>query len=405
MKQVWLLACCFLTRVAQHGHVVSGLVFRSQATTSTRLLAVRRPIRRPVGASEPTPPTNTTLVNKDPSLLSDLSWDDFHLAPSLHRAVTQDFCFTKPTQIQAQTFRHIYQGRSVLGRARTGTGKTLAFLLPTLQSLLESPDFVPGRQVGALVVAPTRELAQQIADTATQLLAHAPLQWQSVQCMYGGTRMAKDVAPWRREQWPVVLVTTPGRWMDHVRETIIKKQKFPAVLSIRVMIWDETDRLIQGFGREMQSVQSALSKDQQRLLWSATLPPNIRWEDYLPKDHVRVDCVKEERVDTSLCVKQSYLLLAHMDDYVPTLRSLLTQEQEAKVVVFFPTAKLVRFFCEFFQDLPVLEIHSRMSQGSRSRVNAAFREAQRGILLTSDVSARGLDYPDVSLVIEVRKVV
>ena len=95
----------------------------------------------------------------------------------------------------------------------------------------------------------------------------------------------------------------------------------------------------------------------------------------------------------------------HMDDYVPTLRSLLTQEQEAKVVVFFPTAKLVRFFCEFFQDLPVMEIHSRMSQGSRSRVSAAFREAQLGILLTSDVSARGLDYPDVSLVIQVSKVV
>jgi ATP-dependent RNA helicase MSS116 len=320
------------------------------------------------------------------------------------------------TEIQAQSWPHAFNGTSCVGKAKTGTGKTLSFLLPSIQRLIDTRTFLPGRSVGILIIAPTRELAQQIGDEAERLLKYMPKTW-TVQSMYGGTQMRRDSNMWAKQK-PAILVSTTARLLDHIRETRVKGRKFgESILSdIPIIVLDETDRLVEGFWRDIKTISSQLPRPEKRqtLLFSATLPKSVEksFEQYLPNDYVRIDCVGNiasgERANSQ--VKQFYLQLTDMDDYVCTLVSLLRsamteQPERFKLIVFFPTAKLARFFAEYLSAVveigPVWEIHSRMSQSSRSRVSSSFRSATNGILLTSDVTARGMDYPDVTCVIQV----
>jgi replicative superfamily II helicase len=185
------------------------------------------------------------LALKDPTLLTHVHFaEQTDLHPNSKRALKEVMGLTSMTEIQQKTFHAASSGRDVLGRARTGTGKTLAYLLPALERVLSSDgEYQVGRNVGILILSPTRELATQIANVAEQLLTFHKDDF-SVQVVYGGTKMARDVNQLKRTL-PTILVATPGRLKDHLLSTVIHGRKFGADImkSTPVVVLDETDRL------------------------------------------------------------------------------------------------------------------------------------------------------------------
>jgi ATP-dependent RNA helicase MSS116, mitochondrial len=289
---------------------------------------------------------------------------------------------------------------------KIGTGKTLAFLLPSLERLLvaDLSLYRNGQNIGILIVAPTRELAIQIADTATTLLMFHGENW-NVMSAYGGTRIQRDIALFNK-RLPTVLVATPGRLLDHLQETKIRGRKFSDILGeTQLLVLDEADRLFEGFQKETKRILSYLPRPEKRqtLLFSATVPKRLKrsMSGIMPADYVEVDCVSDADIttQTNQRVEQLYAVLPSMDVYVSSLVSIVIKAMKDdlshKIVVFLPTAKLVKFFSDLFNigfEIPVMEMHSRITQSARSRVSSAFRSGKRAVLVTSDVSARGTSY-------------
>jgi len=341
---------------------------------------------------------------------------DIH--PASKRALTEVFKITSMTEIQSKTFEAASSGRDVLGRARTGTGKTLAFLLPAVERILKLPEFLSGDGVGVLVISPTRELASQIADQAEKLLTFHSKNLSgegSVQVVYGGTKINRDISAFKR-RLPTILVATPGRLLDHMQTTVLPNgDRFGRDIMSRtpVLVLDETDRLLDmGFRKEIGKILAYLPQKERRqtLLFSATIPNDLKgiMAQNMKQDFIEVDCINDADEDaTSNQIQQSHVIIPTMDRYVSSvveiIRLSLQKDPEAKIVAFFPTARMVAFFAEFFNEgihIPVIELHSKKSQSYRNKASEQFRSAERGILFTSDVSARGVDYPGVTQVIQ-----
>ena len=349
--------------------------------------------------------------SKQQTFQTDVHFRDANLHPLSKRALTETMGFSSMTEIQAKTLEAASSGQDVLGRARTGTGKTVAFLLPAIERVLQMKQHLNG--VGILVVSPTRELATQIADQAEKLTQfHKGF---SVQVVFGGTNMKSDVNRLQK-RLPTILVATPGRLLDHMQSTIIhgKSVGRDIMSQTPIVVLDETDRLLDmGFQRDVQKILGYLpsSRDRQTLLFSATIPPELKtiMAQNMKPDFVEVDCINDgdAATHTNEQVRQSHIVLKEdrqVSAVVEIVSLALHQDADAKIVVFFPTAKLVNFYAEVFNQnklLPsVLELHSRKTQSYRNRVSDEFRAAHKGILFTSDVSARGVDYPNVSHVIQ-----
>jgi ATP-dependent RNA helicase MSS116, mitochondrial len=270
-----------------------------------------------------------------------------------------------------------------------------------------------------LVIAPTRELAVQIAEQATALVTYQH-GW-TVQAVYGGCSIQRDRAV-LNQRVPAILVATPGRLLDLLKgKTRVKGNVLFAdcLGETNVVVLDEADRLLQAFPTEITTILSYLPRVEKRqtMLFSATIPVKLKGllsregNSFLPTDYVRLDCVRDDDVSTqtNVRVEQSYVQLSDMKTYLTSLLSIVDEAmkedaEQFKIVIFFPTAKLVKFVAKALgtMKLPVLSIHSRMGQGARNRASSQFRQTKPSILLTSDVSARGVDYPDVSLVVQVR---
>ena len=363
---------------------------------------------------------------QDSSLLSDRMFAHVsHMHPNSKKALCEVLKLTHMTEIQSKTFDAAVKGRDVLGRARTGTGKTLAFLTPALERILVSG----GKRghVGVLVISPTRELASQIGDQAQKLITfHKQL---SCQVMYGGTKMNRDVNMLNRNV-PSFLIATPGRLLDHMENTRLKDGRrfgLDVMKETQILVLDETDRLLDmGFRREINKILAFLPKpheNRQTLLFSATVPKELKqiMSENMSKDYIEVDCIgsqgdsdgefgNEGGTHTNILVKQTYTVLPSLDHQMTAVVQLITEQMKAdpdshKIVVFFPTARMVGFFADFFNlglgMKEVIELHSKKSQSYRTKASDKFRNAKRGILFTSDVSARGVDYPNVTGVIQV----
>ena len=353
------------------------------------------------------------------------------LHPSTRRAIAETMGLVRMTEIQARTYDAALSGRDVLGRARTGTGKTVAFLLPAIERVLRaSSGHVDGSDVGVLVISPTRELATQIGSEAARLLTfHAG---KTVQVVYGGTKATRDVSR-MNGRVPTVLVATPGRLKDLLQTAVVGGVRFSTILSrTSVVVLDETDQLLdQGFRREIQAILKHVPRSDRRqtLLFSATVPAELReiMKQTMKPDYVEVDCIQDGggangegggggTSQTHVHVRQSHAVIPSVGRYVSSVVRVVREaardgagsgrvdRTDNKIVVFFPTARMVSFFASLFNDVlkspTVMELHSRKSQGYRNRVSGEFREAESGILFTSDVSARGVDYPGVTHVVQ-----
>jgi len=296
------------------------------------------------------------------------SFAEQQLSSPMRRALAS-MGLEKMTDIQVETLGPALSGQDVLGRARTGTGKTVAFLVPSLERTAlkntRNQSGHRGRQgpqcVDVLAISPTRELASQIADQGQALLSGTSgTNKRGVQVMFGGTKKPRDVARLERSI-PSLLVATPGRLLDHFRNTNLRECAFRDLFSnLQVLILDEADQLLEmGFRNDIMEILRHLPVEKQTLLFSATLPPTL--EDVMAatmrKDFVTVDCIGETATDgssssathSSRQVPQSHVVLPSNTRAIASVLEVIHNAQESapsnyKIMAFFPTVRRLSHF-------------------------------------------------------------
>ena len=311
------------------------------------------------------------------------------------------------TPIQELAFGPASDGDDVVARAQTGTGKTLAFLVPSLKRLLEG-DLLDRekRRPRVVVLSPTRELAQQIHAQAERLAAGTPAKCC---CVVGGTSKGADVR--KLKAGVDVLVATPGRLCDLLGgdERLLR--------GAQTLVLDEGDRLLdEGFERQLTQIVAASSRSRQTLCFSATMPADLDRmlrSGAVKRDHARLDATglgSTVADATAARVELSRLSLPRGADALGALANALNAHRGgkggSKVVVFCPTTASAELAAAYLhrRGLDNAALHSRKTQSYRTRVSNAFRDADassaHAILVATDVAARGVDYPGVSLVVQ-----
>ncbi|GAB2224113.1 hypothetical protein Droror1_Dr00004860 [Drosera rotundifolia] len=339
------------------------------------------------------------------SYLSDTRFDQCPVSPKSLKAI-RDAGYERMTMVQEATLPVILKGKDVMAKAKTGTGKTIAFLLPSIEVVVNSPLVSRDQKrppILVLVICPTRELANQAAKEANTLLKYHPS--IGVQVVIGGTKLPAEQKSMQANPCQI-LVATPGRLRDHLENTPGFATR---LMGVKVLVLDEADHLLDmGFRKDIERIISAVPKERQTLLFSATIPEDVRQICHiaLKRDHEFINAVQEGSEDTHSQVRQMYLV-APLENQFPLLYAMLKEhiadDSNYKVLVFCTTAMVTKLVAELLGELRlnVREIHSRKSQSYRTKVSDEFRKSKGLILVSSDVSARGVDYPDVTFVIQV----
>ncbi|MGF1504423.1 MAG: DEAD/DEAH box helicase [Chloroflexi bacterium] len=308
------------------------------------------------------------------------------LNDDLLRAVA-DAGYTDPTPIQQATIPHGLAGRDVLGGAQTGTGKTAAFALPTLQRLAGSGG---KRAVRALIVAPTRELALQIATSFEVYGRYTGLR---VAAIYGGVSQRPQVSALRKGV--DILVATPGRLIDLMNQGHIKLDR------VETLILDEADRMLDmGFLPDIRRIIKAVPNDRQTLLFSATIPRAIRsLAASLLDNPVEVTIAPDQ--PTVEAIEQS-VYFVHKRQKQALLEHLLSNPDFSRVLVFTRTKRGANRVVRDLErgGISAEPIHGNKSQGARQRALRNFRKGKTRVLVATDVAARGIDVDDISHVIQ-----
>jgi superfamily II DNA/RNA helicase len=317
-------------------------------------------------------------------------FDTLPLDAKLLRAVDESG-YTAMTPIQAKAIPLVLAGRDVMGAAQTGTGKTAAFSIPLLQKMMkhETASMSPARHpVRALVITPTRELADQVANNVATYAKHTQLRSTVV---FGGIDMKPQTAELKRGV--EVLIATPGRLLDHI------EAKNCVLNQVEYVVLDEADRMLDiGFLPDLQRILSYLPKTRQTLLFSATFSPEIRRlaQSYL-QDPITVEVARPNATATN--VEQRFYSVAE-DDKRAAVRQLIKNRELSQAIVFVNSklgaARLARSFER--DGMKTAALHGDKSQDERLKSLEAFKRGEVDLLVATDVAARGLDIADLPAV-------
>ena len=350
---------------------------------------VASPVVPPFGA-DPTSPAESATPEAPAAPAESLRFSAVGLAPVLQRAVA-DQGYTTMTPIQAKAIPIVLAGRDVMGAAQTGTGKTAAFSLPLLHRMLahENASMSPARHpVRALVITPTRELADQVADNITGYAAHSKLR---VAVVFGGIDMKPQTLELKKGV--EVLVATPGRLLDHI------EAKNCVLNQVEYVVLDEADRMLDiGFLPDLQRILSYLPKQRQTLLFSATFSPEIKRlaESYL-QNPILVEVARPNA--TASTVEQHFYSVAG-DDKRRAVLQVLKQRSLGQALIFVNSklgcARLARTFER--DGLKTQALHGDKSQDERLKALEAFKAGIVQVMVCTDVAARGLDIADLPAV-------
>lgn len=315
-----------------------------------------------------------------------MSFSSFSLAPAIYSAL-ETLGFEKPTDIQSQTIPLALTGKDIIATAQTGTGKTAAFMLPILNNLLS--DETKQGQVRALVLAPTRELAQQVAENTQQYAANTELK---VVCLYGGANIGPQEK--RLKAGVDIVIATPGRLLDHlIKGTLSLSQ-------LEHLVFDEADRMLDmGFIGEIKRIMRHVPDSRQTMLFSATLDESVeklasRWLS----DPKRVGI--EQQNTTVEAIEQTFYAIDE-EKKAAVIAYLIGKNNWQQVLVFTRTkAQADSLVKELIKDgLPSSAIHGDKSQGARDKGLTQFKEGKVRVLVATDVAARGIDISTLDYVI------
>ncbi len=312
-----------------------------------------------------------------------MNFNQFSLDPRLNAGI-KEVGYVTPTPIQQQAIPEVLKGRDVLGLAQTGTGKTAAFILPILQRLTQGPR----RRVRALIVAPTRELAEQTHEAAVALGKHTKIRSLTV---YGGVSKNRQVEALRRGA--EIVVACPGRLLDIAGDKDIDLSR------VEVLVLDEADRMMDmGFLPDIKRILKLLPRQRQTLFFSATMPQEIRQlAGNILKDPVTVQIglIAPAKTVSHAIYPVTQKLKKNL------LFTMLDQSAMGRVLIFTRTKRRARFLARDLEKKGYRAdaLQGNMSQNRRQKAINGFRSGKFDILVATDIAARGIDVAEISHVI------
>lgn len=304
-----------------------------------------------------------------------------------------DMGFTKMTEIQAKSIPPLLEGRDLVGSAKTGSGKTLAFLIPAVE-LIVKLNFMPRNGAGCIIISPTRELSMQTFGVLKELMKY---HHHTYGLIMGGANRTTEAQ--KLSKGINIIVATPGRLLDHLQNTPDFLYK-----NLQCLIIDEADRILEiGFEEDMKQIIRLLPKRRQTMLFSATETEKTKALTALAlkKEPIYVGVDDNKELATVEGLEQGYVICPSEKRFL-LLFTFLKKNRKKKVMVFFSSCFSVKYHHELLNyiDLPVMAIHGKQKQAKRTTTFFQFCNAETGILLCTDVAARGLDIPSVDWIVQ-----
>ena len=312
-----------------------------------------------------------------------MSFESFNLHPAIMNGI-KSVGYTEPTPIQAQSIPPALEGRDIIGLAQTGTGKTAAYVLPMLHKLLKGPR----GKLRALIIAPTRELAEQIYDSIKGLSQHTGIRAMAI---YGGVGMEAQKSKIRTGM--DIVVACPGRLLDHVWQGTIDFR------DVEMLVIDEADRMFDmGFLPDIRKILKCLMHDRQTLLFSATMPDDVR---KLVRDILKDPVTVQIGTVAPATTVTHALYPVRQDLKTALLKSLLSQSNLESVLVFTRTKHRTEKVALALGQAghSVASIQGNLSQYRRQAALDGFKDGTFKVLVATDIASRGIDVSDVSHVI------
>ncbi|MDD2525440.1 MAG: DEAD/DEAH box helicase [Bacteroidales bacterium] len=317
-----------------------------------------------------------------------MTFKELNIIEPILKALTEKE-YTLPTPIQAQAIPVLLNNRDILGCAQTGTGKTAAFAIPIIQQIIQERESGKYRDIKALILTPTRELAIQIDESFTDYAKYTPLRHCVI---FGGVKQKSQTD--KLQKGVDVLIATPGRLLDLIN------QKYISLNSISHFVLDEADRMLDmGFIHDIKRILPLLPRDRQTLFFSATMPPVIATlAKSILRNPVKVEVAP---VSSTIDTIKQYMYFVEKEEKKRLLVKLLNKDKELSVLVFSRTKhganKIAQHLCK--EGIESDAIHGNKSQNARQRALTNFKSRATRVLIATDIAARGIDIEQLPLVI------
>lgn len=317
-----------------------------------------------------------------------MTFKELNILEPIHKTLDEKG-YIHPTPIQEQAIPLALNGKDILGLAQTGTGKTAAFSIPILQQLCQHRERQAKRQIKALILTPTRELAIQISDCIKEYGKYTGLRHTLI---YGGVKQNDQVNSLKAGT--DILIATPGRLLDLINQGFINLR------SVRHFVLDEADRMLDmGFVHDIKRILPLLPREKQTLLFSATMPQAIAtMSKSIQRDPVKVEVTPVSSVVDTV---EQYIYFVEKGDKKNLLIDLLAKEKKQSALIFSKTKhgtdKIARLLCK--AGIGSEAIHGNKSQNARQRALSNFKENKIRVLIATDIAARGIDIDKLELVI------
>ncbi len=318
-----------------------------------------------------------------------MKFDQYHISSEIKRNLDQ-LGFKRPTDIQYKAIPSIMKGEDVLAIAQTGTGKTAAFAIPVINRIHTQKSSRRSIGIKCLVMVPTRELAMQIGEVFTAIAKHTKTK---IFALYGGVEQDPQIK--KLQEGLDVLITTPGRMFDLISQGYVRLN------SVDTLILDEADHMLDlGFIEDIKYVKRMLTRQHQTLFFSATIDNKIKKLAFSQVNNsaIRIQISPDDPVSKNVT---HFVMFVEMDDKRFFLERFIRDNPESKILVFVRTRVRAERVAKAMEraGIATSTIHGEKEQLERARVMSQFKEGAFNILIATDVSARGIDVPNVNYVI------
>ncbi len=318
-----------------------------------------------------------------------MKFEKYHISEAIKKNLAL-MGFKRPTNIQFKSIPSIMKGEDVLAIAQTGTGKTAAFAIPLIDMIHREKSSKRSYGIKCIVMVPTRELAMQIGEVFEKLARHTKVK---AFALYGGVEQDPQVK--KLQDGIDVLITTPGRMFDLINQGYVDLSR------IRTFVLDEADHMLDlGFIDDIKSVKRKLTKKHQTLFFSATINKEIKKLAFsqVKSSAIRIQIAPEDPVSKNV---SHFVMFVEMDDKRFFLERFVKDNPESKIIVFVRTRVRAERVLKAMErvNIDTVTIHGNKKQDDRSGVMKKFKEGRCRIMIATDISARGIDVPDVDYVI------
>ena len=318
-----------------------------------------------------------------------MKFEKYHISSAIKRNLSQ-LGFIRTTNIQFKAIPSILNGEDVLAIAQTGTGKTAAFAIPIINKIDSYKSSKRSYGIKCIVMAPTRELALQIGEVFKALANHTKVKTFA---LCGGVEQDPQIK--KLQDGIDILIATPGRMFDLINQGYIKLE------NVNTLVLDEADHMLDlGFINDIKSVKNKLTREHQTLFFSATINKDIKKLAFsqVKKSAIRIQIAPEDPVSKNV---SHYVMFVEMDDKRFFLERFIKEHPDSKVIVFVRTRVRAERVAKAMErsGISTVTIHGARDQSDRADVLRMFKGGECSILIATDVSARGIDIPDVNYVI------